>query len=214
MLERVSRPEAVAQALRHRILNNDIPAESRLVEANLAAEFGVSRGTVRDAMRTLRAEGLIEIVPHRYSVVTRMSAQDAEDICYSRYVLEDASLKGLPPPGPVLADGLQAALTEMAKAAAEDDLDALVASDIRFHRQLVELSGRHRLVQLWSILDSQIGAVLRAQIERRGTGLDGVVHRHAELAQALLASDSEQARAALRDHYLGGYGGYGSVRIS
>jgi DNA-binding GntR family transcriptional regulator len=212
MLERVSRPEAVARALRHRILNNDIPAETRLVEANLAAEFGVSRGTVRDALRSLRAEGLIEIVPHRYSVVTRMSPQDAEDICYARYVLEDASLsQSLQRPGPVLAAGLQAAMADMARAAAADDLDALVASDIRFHWQLVELSGRRRIEQLWSILDSQIGAVLRAEIERRGTGLDGVVQRHSELADALLAGDSQQARAALRDHYLGVYG---SVRIS
>ncbi len=80
--------------LRHRILNNELPAESRLVEANIAAEFGVSRGTIRDAMRSLQAEGLIDIVPRRYSVVTRMSTEDAEDVCFARYVLEDASLEG------------------------------------------------------------------------------------------------------------------------
>ena len=51
MLEHVSLPEAVGRELRHRILNNELPAETRLVEANLAAEFGVSRGTIRDAMR-------------------------------------------------------------------------------------------------------------------------------------------------------------------
>jgi len=79
ILEHVSLPEAVGRALRHRILNNELPAETRLVEANLAAEFGVSRGTIRDAMRILQAEGLIAIVPRRYSVVTRMSLEDAED---------------------------------------------------------------------------------------------------------------------------------------
>ena len=93
MLEHVSLPEAVGRALRHRILNNELPAETRLVEANLAAEFGVSRGTIRDAMRSLQAEGLIAIVPRRYSVVTRMSPEDAEDVCYARYVLEDASVE-------------------------------------------------------------------------------------------------------------------------
>ncbi len=211
MLEHVSLPEAVARALRQRILNNEVPAETRLVEANLAAEFGVSRGTIRDAMRSLQAEGLIAIVPRRYSVVTRMSAQDAEDICYARYVLEDASLsQGLKYPAPVLAGGLKAAMADMAAAVAASDMDALAASDIQFHRQLIELSGRQRLMQLWSILDSQIGAVLRAQVERRGTGLDGVLRRHQELAAEILAGDSEQARAALREHYLG----YGSVRIS
>ena len=80
MLEHVSLPEAVSRALRHRILNNELTADTRLVEANLAAEFGVSRGTIRDAMRSLNAEGLIAIVPRRYSVVTRMSHEDAEDV--------------------------------------------------------------------------------------------------------------------------------------
>ena len=94
MLEHVSLPEAVSRALRHRILNNELPADTRLVEANLAAEFGVSRGTIRDAMRSLSAEGLIAIVPRRYSVVTRMSREDAEDVCFARYVLEDASVEG------------------------------------------------------------------------------------------------------------------------
>src|SRR5690242_1619149 len=92
MLEHVSLPEAVGRELRHRILNNELPAETRLVEANLAAEFGVSRGTIRDAMRSLQAEGLIAIVPRRYSVVTRMSQEDAEDVCFARYALELASL--------------------------------------------------------------------------------------------------------------------------
>src|SRR5215471_800806 len=91
ILEHVSLPEAVGRALRHRILNNELPADTRLVEANLAAEFGVSRGTIRDAMRSLQSEGLIAIVPRRYSIVTRMSADDVEDVCYARYVLENAS---------------------------------------------------------------------------------------------------------------------------
>ena len=93
ILEHVSLPEAVSRALRRRILNNELPAETRLVEANLAAEFGVSRGTIRDAMRSLQAEGLIAIVPRRYSVVTRMSPEDAEDVCFARYVLEHASIE-------------------------------------------------------------------------------------------------------------------------
>ena len=109
-LEHVSLPEAVGKALRRRILNNELPAETRLVEANLAAEFGVSRGTIRDAMRSLQAEGLIAIVPRRYSVVTRMSLADAEDVCFARYVLEDGSVQGGFGPGltPVLTGPVSA----------------------------------------------------------------------------------------------------------
>ena len=81
------------------------------MEANLAAEFGVSRGTIRDAMRSLQAEGLIAIVPRRYSVVTRMSPEDAEDVCYARWVLEDACIgQGFGDQREILVGALRAAL--------------------------------------------------------------------------------------------------------
>src|SRR5690348_18471447 len=130
MLDHAPLPEAVGKALRHRILNNEIPAETRLVEANLAAEFGVSRATIRDAMRSLNAEGLIAIVPRRYSVVTRMSQGDAEDVCFARYVLEDGSVQaGFGPGRKELARGLRIAMQRMSAAAATDDTDAVVAGD-------------------------------------------------------------------------------------
>jgi DNA-binding GntR family transcriptional regulator len=206
MLEHVSLPEAVGRELRHRILNNELPAETRLVEANLAAEFGVSRGTIRDAMRSLQAEGLIAIVPRRYSVVTRMSPEDAEDVCYARYVLEDASVgDGLWEQRAAVVDGLRAALEEMAAAAAANDMDALVELDTRFHQLLVDTSGRRRLKDLWSMLNSQMGALMRSEIERQGIDLAEAVERHRVLADVVAAGDAAALRRALRDHYVAGF---------
>ena len=71
MFEHDSLPEAVARTLRRRILNNELPAETRLVEANLAAEFGVSRGTIRDGamfdpvITYLYLGGLVSAMPLR-----------------------------------------------------------------------------------------------------------------------------------------------------
>jgi DNA-binding GntR family transcriptional regulator len=206
ILEHVSLPEAVGRALRHRILNNELPAETRLVEANLAAEFGVSRGTIRDAMRSLQAEGLIAIVPRRYSVVTRMSQEDAEDVLFARYVLEDASFeRGFGPNRKDLVRNLRLALDHMSVAARTDDMDALVASDTRFHELLVDVSGRRRLKDLWSVLTSQMGALMRAQIDRQGIGLLEAVERHRGLFEAVGEGDVSRFRRELRDHYLGGF---------
>jgi DNA-binding GntR family transcriptional regulator len=206
MLEHVSLPEAVGRELRHRILNNELPAETRLVEANLAAEFGVSRGTIRDAMRSLQAEGLIAIVPRRYSVVTRMSQEDAEDVCYARYVLEDASVgDGLWEQRDCVVDGLRASLEEMTAAAAANDMDALVELDTRFHQLLVDTSGRRRLKDLWSMLNSQMGALMRSEIERQGIDLAEAVERHRVLTEVVATGDAVALRQALRDHYVGGF---------
>jgi len=206
MLEHVSLPEAVSRALRHRILNNELPAETRLVEANLAAEFGVSRGTIRDAMRSLHAEGLIEIVPRRYSVVTRMSQEDAEDVCFARYVLEDASVEGgFGRNRKELVKALRLAMEHMSIAARTDDMDALVASDTQFHQLLVDVSGRQRLKDLWSILNSQMGALMRSEIERQGIGLAEAVERHRGILDAVTDGDLARLRKELRTHYLTGF---------
>jgi DNA-binding GntR family transcriptional regulator len=204
----VSLPEAVTRALRHRILNNELPADSRLVEANLAAEFGVSRGTIRDAMRILHAEGLIEIVPRRYSVVTRMSTEDAEDVCYARYVLEDASLEGGFGTGRRdLVKELRLALEHMSVAARLNDLDALVDSDTQFHRVLINVSGRRRLTDLWGMLNSQMGALMRAELERQGIDMHETVQRHLGIVSAVSDGDLARLRAEVRAHYLDGFPG-------
>jgi DNA-binding GntR family transcriptional regulator len=202
----VSLPEAVGRALRHRILNNELPADTRLVEANLAAEFGVSRGTIRDAMRSLQSEGLIEIVPRRYSIVTRMSTEDAEDVCFARYVLEDASVMGgLGKNCDELAEGLRQALEEMSAGARADDLDAVVDSDTKFHELLIDVSGRRRLKDLWSMMNSQMGALMRSSLERQGISLDDAVDRHRGILEAVTVGDIDLLRIAIRNHYLEGF---------
>jgi DNA-binding GntR family transcriptional regulator len=206
ILEHVSLPEAVGRALRRRILNNELPAETRLVEANLAAEFGVSRGTIRDAMRSLQAEGLIVIVPRRYSVVTRMSPADAEDVCYARYVLEDASVEsGLGTNRKELVRTLRIAVEHMAAAARTDDVDALVASDTQFHELLIDVSGRRRLKDLWGMLNSQMGGLMREEIDRQGIGLMEAVDRHRGILEAVTDGDITRLRQELKDHYLMGF---------
>jgi DNA-binding GntR family transcriptional regulator len=190
-------------------LNNELPADSRLVEANLAAEFGVSRSTIRDAMRSLHAEGLIAIYPRRYSVVTRMSPEDAEDVCYARYVLEDASLEGgLGSHPKELVKELRLALEHMSVAARLNDMDALVDSDTQFHEALVDVSGRRRLKDLWSMLNSQMGALMRAELERQGITLDDTVRRHTGIVDAVSRGDLPRLHAELRAHYLVGFPGH------
>jgi DNA-binding GntR family transcriptional regulator len=177
-----------------------------LVEANLAAEFGVSRGTIRDALRSLHAEGLIAIVPRRYSVVTRMSPGDAEDVCFARYVLEDGSVQaGFGPGRKELARGLRVAMQRMSAAAVTDDMEALVDGDTRFHELLINVSGRSRLKDLWSMLNSQMGGLMREEIERQGIDLSEAVHRHRPIVEAVEEGDLDRLRAAIRSHYLTGF---------
>jgi DNA-binding GntR family transcriptional regulator len=203
MLEHLSLPETVRRNLRRRILNDELPAGTRLVENALAEELGVSRATIREAMRDLAAEGLIEISPRRHSVVTRMSAEDAADVCYARYVLEVGAARQIRPARrPELATAMMGALVAMSEAAEAQDVEAMVEADIDFHRSILVVSGARRLRDLWETVNGQMGALMRAAIDRQHIELTAVRGLHEPVSLALTTGTARAVERSLHDHYL------------
>ncbi|MHA3701120.1 GntR family transcriptional regulator [Jatrophihabitans sp. YIM 134969] len=203
MLEHLSLPEVARRNLRRRILNDELPAGARLVETTLAQELGVSRATIREAMRQLAAEGLIEIHPRRQSVVTRMSADDARDVLYARYVLETGAARRIRAGArPALGAAMKDALQAMDKAAADDDVESLVEADIAFHRSILEASGARRVHDLWETINGQMGALMRSAIDRQQLALGSIRALHEPLQHALLAGSARTVEKCLADHYL------------
>jgi DNA-binding GntR family transcriptional regulator len=202
-LEDVSLPDALCRTLRRRILNAEIPAGARLIEAQLAQEFEVSRTTVRQALRTLQGEGLVDLAPRRHCVVTRMEEDTAKDVLFARCVLETAAARewlGRDLPG--LDEELQAAIAVMEQAAADNDMPAAVDADTLFHGHIVAAGERPRLEQLWHSLDAQMGALMRSALERQHSDLGRLAKLHINLAHALQTRDGDEIERALRDHYL------------
>lgn len=203
MLEHLSLPEVARRNLRRRILNDELPAGARLVENTLAVELGVSRATIREAMRQLAAEGLIEIQPRRQSVVTRMSAADARDVLYARYVLEAGAAKQIRPPArPALGAAMKDALAAMDKAARDGDVEGIVEADIQFHRSILEASGARRVHDLWETVNGQMGALMRSAIDRQELALESIRELHEPLQRALLGGTPRAVEKCLVDHYL------------
>jgi GntR family transcriptional regulator, rspAB operon transcriptional repressor len=203
MISHVSLPEAVRLTLRRRILNNELAAGERLIEASLAAEFGVSRTTLRSALMELKNDRLVEFSPRRGCWVARMTPAEIEDACFARYLLESGAVGE---ERAIIDDNLVAALGHeleaMAVAVGAGDLAETVESDTRLHSLLVEAGGRARLAELWHSLDGQMGALMRSSIEFQGTELADVVGRHRSLIDAVRTRDSTLIAAALQDHYL------------
>lgn len=203
MLQQTSLPETVRSVLRRQILNNEIASGTRLIEASLAAELGVSRATIKEAIRRLAEEGLVEITPRRHSEVTRMKLEDADDVCFARYVLEAGIARTIPSRvRKSLADPLAAALDEMDAAARADDVEAIVAADGHFHGIIVLASGHRRACGLWSGLDGQMGALMRASIDRHQISLFGLRARHELVRDAVLGGTARAVDRALFEHYV------------
>ena len=91
--DNVSLREAVYQTLRRAILTNLLKPGERLMELKLAAELGVSRTPVREALRQLELEGLVSIVPNKGAYVIGITEKDMKDIYAARSLLEGRCTK-------------------------------------------------------------------------------------------------------------------------
>ena len=200
-IRHLSLPDAVRLTLRRRIINNELPEGTRLLEAQLAEEFGVSRTTLRSALRDLKNDGLVEISPRRGAFVARMDPSDIRDICFARYVLEAGAASELRIDDEVLR-ALEDALQDMAAAAAKGDLEAIVEADTRLHGVVVTRGGGHRVVVLWHGLDGQMGSLMRSSLERQGIDLGEAVDRHRLLIDAFATRRRPTIVRAIREHYL------------
>jgi GntR family transcriptional regulator, rspAB operon transcriptional repressor len=198
-----SLPELVRETLRRRILNNELAAGERLTEASLAAEFGVSRTTLRSALTGLQNDRLVEFAPRRGCWVARMTPAEIEDACYARYLLESGAMGE---ERAVIDDKLLAALgaelDAMVRAVGCGDLAEAVECDTRLHGVLIGAGGRTRLAELWHSLDGQMGALTRSSLEFQGGDLVQVIDRHRRLIEAVATRDRPTIAAALKDHYL------------
>jgi DNA-binding GntR family transcriptional regulator len=203
IVQHQSLPERVHQILRERILTKELPAGTLLIELDLSEEFGVSRTTIRSALRELKAERLIEVTPRRGSSVSRLSPDQSMEICMARYALEAADLERvLRSDRAGLTGRMEDALATMQAAAKAGDLSALVRADTDLHGQVVTAAGLPLLFDLWQGLNGQMAALMLSSLDRQGMDLQESVRRHADLIDQFRTMRPAQAVKALREHYV------------
>lgn len=138
------------RAIKTRILDNQWPAGHLALEQELAAELGMSRTPIREALIRLEKEGLVEVRPRHGMRVLGISADDMKEIyelltCLESMAAELVARRGL---NEEQLAALHTAVNDMDRALAQDDLHAWAQADERFHKLLVEYCGNRRLKTL------------------------------------------------------------------
>jgi DNA-binding GntR family transcriptional regulator len=154
---------AIHDELREAILRGDLPAGAVLSQLRLAEDFGVSRGPVREALRLLQREGLVDAELNRRARVADFSLGDLEQLYAMRILNETLAVTATVPQ--LTAEELEAirrSLEEM-DAAAGADIHAWEASHRRFHRGLAAHAGT-RLTMLVEQLSDHAERYRRAYI--------------------------------------------------
>jgi DNA-binding GntR family transcriptional regulator len=189
-------------SLRAAILEGTFQAGERLIETDLAEQLGTSRGPVREALKELSREGLVDIQPYKGAVVRTFSASDIEEIYELRNLLEGyATRMAVEKATPADIDRLQELYDEMQAIADAGDLSALVEKDIEFHREICRVSGNTRLQVIWSSLASQVRLflVLADQVFFEP---DFIVGTHTDTMKAFRTRDPDLAERAVEMHML------------
>lgn len=189
----------VVTEIRRAILSGALPPGTRVVEADIAAQMGISRSPVREAMVQLEHEGLIVRHPHRGTTVAVLSPEDAREIASLRAYLEAFAYRLA---APHLTDDdfshLEGIVDRMREAG--DDLAGVIELDLGFHGHLVECAGHRRLRDLFRSLDGLVWA-LALVAKHWGVTARDVPEHHARLLDALRSRDPERAASALLAHY-------------
>ena len=149
-------PTQVADHIRERILDGALAPGERIVEADLAAEFGVSRHTLRSALQTLTFEGLLEQSQFRSTHVARPTARDVYETYTLRNTLEAMACRLAAERAPLAGTaGVDAAVARMRAARAGRRHGAMKAADFAFHVAVFELAGHARLREHFRMLHVQ-----------------------------------------------------------
>jgi len=196
--------ELAYRDIRRAIVDGRLAPGQRVVANALAAEAGISRIPVMQALRRLEADGFVRINPHRDVVVRSLSQAEFRERFLLMAALEGLCLReGAGRIGPAEIARLRALQKEMAAARAAGDAARAVAADSEFHRLLWEPSGLNDVIQvLQNVWDR--GEYYRVIMHARRDGFASEsLAEHAEIIRALEDGDVPRAVRAIERHRMG-----------
>jgi DNA-binding GntR family transcriptional regulator len=190
--------EYVHRRVRNAILEAELPPGETMSQVALADELGVSRTPLREALRMLQGEGLIEARPNRRVRVAAMSADDLEQLYAVRISLEAQALRlAVPRMSSEHIGRLEGSIAEMAHFAQQRDMRRWLVPHAEYHRQLTSPAGE-RFASLLAQLFDHAERYRRLHLGHGPSAWATADHR--EILDAVEAGDGNVAAALLAQH--------------
>ena len=199
--QRTTTPEGVYRVLRTAILDGKVPPGGQLREAHIAADLGISRSPLREALTRLEEEGLVVKIPFRGAFVAEVSAHDVAEIASIRLRVE-------PYAGELSMEVLRGrersmllrTIEDLDRATERNDIPASIDAHLRFHRLFYDLSGNSILQNLWDGWENKMRLYLAAD-HRSYSDVHDIAREHEEMARCVLDGDVEGFRHEVAHHF-------------
>jgi DNA-binding GntR family transcriptional regulator len=196
--------QEVAERLRQRIFAHELTPGTWIDEQKLAEQYGISRTPLREALKVLASEGMVDLKPRRGCYVTEISRQDLDDLFPLIALLE----------GRCAADAVKRAkpaeirelktIHERLEAAARDGrMDAFFEANQEFHRRIQELANNRWLLSVIQDLRKVLKLSRMHSLSLEGR-LQQSLDEHRGILAALEAGDAVKAEKLMHDHLLSG----------
>lgn len=208
----------IAVSIRNKIYSGELQAGTHLIEQEIAKEYGVSRGPVREALKELEHGGLIVSEANRGSKIAYLTGEDAYEIFYLRGSLERMALERC---GSRFSESSILSMRDILEKMRyeeehENRLQLKIEYDEQFHEEIVKASRMKRLYQLWKNLSplngsmflkvedyhlAQDEAAIRTSQERPSQYRKKLWQGHQEMLDAIVSGDLDRAIRVTEAHY-------------
>ena len=193
--------DVVFNTLRDAILTGKLLPGERLMENQLAEKLGVSRTPVREALRMLELENLVELVPRKGAQVLDMSEKDIVDILEVRSALEGlATSVACKKMSKEDLQQLKNMEVDFEKAVAENDVEHFVDIDEDFHDLIFAATENDKLINIFRNLRIQLYRYRMAQAKNNETSMSTIVAHHRSIIRAIENHDAEEGASIAQGH--------------
>lgn len=192
--------DVVFNTLRQAILKGELEPGERLMEITLANKLGVSRTPIREAIRKLELEGLVNMIPRKGAVVASISEKDMRDVLEVRITLEELAVS-------LAVKNMNSEDIEQLRKAGKNFEDAVIAKDIvnivdadvAFHDIIYNRTGNKRLIQIINNLREQMYRYRLEYIKDARTH-SILISEHNDIIECISNKNVDEAKKAVREH--------------
>lgn len=202
--QKLDRPKSLTdlavERIRAAIVEGRLAFGAQISESALAAQLGISKTPVREALLRLKLDGLVEVHPQRGTFVFRVSEDEVAEICRFREILEAAALAEAMTRAPdALVSRLQTNVREMASAHRRRDVHRLPELDADFHGAILELCGNGYLRAAYGLIEHKIHA-LRWRLPENNEQIEHCQDNHSVIVEQIREGNAGKAQTTLKRH--------------
>ncbi len=200
MIERKSIQTLVYEELKRNIMSMKLEPGQTMSTQEIATKLNVSRTPVREAFLRLQSEGLVEMIPQRETMVSKISLKRVEQEKFIRECLEMGVIrKFMDKSGCEVEENMAELIQLQKKCGEEKDFVGFLEADDQFHKVLFDVTGQE---MAWETIASRNGHYNRLRIlyVQRDTAMQESIEQHHKIATLLESGSREEAARALYSH--------------